>query len=458
MASGFYLDDFYKGAQLKSWRRVPAKTFLREVDIRSETGEEEVLGLSGSKGVLKRSEMGQRASEANSYVGYKKVAPGQLISNKMQAWNGMFGISSYEGITSPDYAVYEFTDQNDARFVEHTVRTRLYAAEFHCRSKGMGTGFLRLNPGELLSTPFWLPDRETQKAIADFLDRETARIDQLIEKKRRFVETLSANRKIAALHVLDGFGAPSMRPTAETYDTGHAADGWSVLRVKHVVSFITSGSRGWSQFIADDGELFLQSGNIGRNMEVDLATAQRIEPRTGAEAERTRLMSCDVLVCITGGRTGAVGYLPEVDEPAYVNQHICLLRARSALIKPKLLAHFLYSEIGQKQLEFFQYGLKQGLGFAQVGEVKVPVPPRNYQSQILQVLERNVDRIDRLSDRISISVDRLHEYRSALITAAVTGQIDVATWGKRGETDRRLDKIEEEMAAPRTAGQVEARA
>jgi len=292
-----------------------------------------------------------------------------------------------------------------------------------------------------------LPDLNTQKAIADFLDRETARIDQLIEKKERFAEALAAKRTVVTLHVLARFGAPAMRATPETYVTGQFEGGWSVQRVKHIVSFMTSGSRGWSDFIADEGELFLQSGNIGRFMEVDLDNAQRIKPQTGAEAKRTMLLSHDVLVCITGGRTGAVGYLTEIDLPAYVNQHICLLRARPTAVAAKLLAHLLYSEIGQKQLTFFQYGLKQGLGFAQVGEIRLPIPPLPLQDRILRKIDHDLYRIDQLFEHLKSSIDRLREFRSALITAAVTGQIDVTTWGKRGETDRRLDRIAEAMRA-----------
>ena len=279
-----------------------------------------------------------------------------------------------------------------------------------------------------------LPDLATQKQIADFLDAETTRIDALIEKKQRISNVLMANRMDAVLRVYERFNGPTMQITPETYATGIRADGWSVRRVKHVISFMTSGSRGWSDLIADEGELFLQSGNIGRSMEIVLDTAQRIQPQTGAEAKRTRLQPKDVLVCITGGRTGAVGYLDQIAEPAYINQHVCLLRARPALMEPKLLAHVLYSRIGQKQLDFFQYGLKQGLGFSQVGEVRVPVPPRNLQQEILREIDQALMKIDKLLDRQSASITKLREYRAALITATVTGQIDVAVQASPVET------------------------
>lgn len=188
--TAFSLDNHFRAASERGWIRTPAKVVLREFDERSQTGQEELLGLSKSTGVQRRADFAQRSSEAISYEGYKKVRAGDLISNKMQAWNGMFGISPLAGITSPDYATYEFLAEVEPRFIEYTLRTELYAGEFLCRSRGMGTGFLRLNPGEFLSTPLWLPDLETQKAIANFLDREIARIQAITEKTNQTIEKL----------------------------------------------------------------------------------------------------------------------------------------------------------------------------------------------------------------------------------------------------------------------------
>lgn len=414
------------------------KRFLRERNEFSKTGEETLLSVSEFYGVKPRSlafAHEEHESRAESLEGYRIVKAGDLVMNYMLAWKGAYGISDHDGIVSPAYAVFDVDERFvDRRFLHHRTRSDDMKALFRSGSKGIIESRLRLYPDSLLATFVDLPDLATQKQIADFLDTETARIDALIEKKQRFSDILMANRTDAVLQVFQRFNAPAMQITPETYATDIRADGWSVRRVKHVISFMTSGSRGWSDLIADDGELFLQSGNIGRSMEVVLETAQRIQPQTGAEAKRTRLQPKDVLVCITGGRTGAVGYLDQIAEPAYINQHVCLLRARPALMEPKLLAHVLYSRIGQKQLDFFQYGLKQGLGFSQVGEVRVPVPPRNLQNEILREIDQALMKIDRLLDRQSASITKLREYRAALITAAVTGQIDVAAHARPVQT------------------------
>nr|WP_242513298.1 restriction endonuclease subunit S [Halochromatium salexigens] len=113
--------------------------------------------------------------------------------------------------------------------------------------------------------------------------------------------------------------------------------------------------------------------------------------------------------------------------------------------------HYLFrSETAQQELKRFSKGIMEmrlRLYFDQLGNIFVPEPPREEQDRIVSYIETEIDmRLSSLQDSIDQSVSKLHEFRSALITAAVTGQIDVTTWSRRDSTDRRLDQIEEEMS------------
>ena len=92
-----------------------------------------------------------------------------------------------------------------------------------------------------------------------------------------------------------------------------------------------------------------------------------------------------------------------------------------------------------------QYGLKQGMGFEQVANVAIPLPPREQQASISAAIDSKASKVADAVSEIVASIDRLREYRAALITSAVTGQIDVDTYGKTGATSATLDEIEEEM-------------
>ena len=206
---------------------------------------------------------------------------------------------------------------------------------------------------------------------------------------------------------------------------GEVPEHWGVSPVKHYIELATSGPRGWSEMISGSGALFFQSQNIGRSMDVVIEDAKCITPPDDADAERSRLQSDDVAVCITGARTGAVAHVASVSETAYVNQHVCLLRPRKANISGRFLAFLLWSSSGQQQLNISMYGLKQGLGLDQVRSLVVPCPPLSEQSAIVAYLDQQTAKFDALTAEAQRAIALLKEHRSALISAAVTGKIDV---------------------------------
>lgn len=131
-----------------------------------------------------------------------------------------------------------------------------------------------------------------------------------------------------------------------------------------------------------------------------------------------------------------------------LGQRMMIYRPDPRKIDARFIVRTIYSAIGKSYIE------AKGKG-STVGHLRVPevydfpclLPPIDEQRAILAELDTRVGAYDALREATRKSVETLREHRSALITAAVTGQIDVATWGKRGTTDRRLDAIETDMAA-----------
>ena len=112
--------------------------------------------------------------------------------------------------------------------------------------------------------------------------------------------------------------------------------------------------------VGEDGALFIQSGDLNDTLSVGFSDAKRVQVGDNAEAQRTLLCNGDVLVCITGAKTGNVAVCSVVPEYSYINQHLCLIRPTSE-IEPMFLAVLLKSCFGQTYFELSQYGLKQGL-------------------------------------------------------------------------------------------------
>ena len=388
----------------------------------------------------------QRRTDAELET-YRVVRPGQLAVNSMWLNHLGLGVSDHLGHISPAYAAFDISERIDRRFAHHLLRSQLYLKIYLRYLYGIRPNSYQIKTNDWNSIPIIVPPVDTQKAIAAFLDRETARIDQLIEKKQRLVALLGETRSnitTEVLYPLFGRITWSVEDKAFRFIPQHS--GGRVVRLKYLVQHMTSGARGWSDEVGDEGELFLQSGNIGRRMQVDFSSAVRVKPQSGAEANRTAVRAQDVLVCITGGRTGAVGFVETEPERSYINQHVCLLRSNPQKILPRLLAQLLWSQIGQSQFSACQYGLKQGLGFSEVANILLPIPPFEQQAALTQNILERCQRVDQIERMTALSITRLQEHRSALITAAVTGQIDVTRWSRYGEADRRLDQIQEELA------------
>jgi type I restriction enzyme S subunit len=205
---------------------------------------------------------------------------------------------------------------------------------------------------------------------------------------------------------------------------GEVPEHWDVCRVKAVSVFTTSGPRGWSERVGDVGALFVQSGDLTDVMGVDFANCKRVQVGDDAEAARTKLLDGDLVVCITGAKTGNVAVCESVPESSYVNQHLCLIRPGEG-VHPRFLAALLKSGCGQTYFSLAQYGLKQGLSLEDVREAPVALPTLDEQDCICQWLRGVSSRYLPLEAESQRTISLLQERRSALISAAVTGQIDV---------------------------------
>jgi type I restriction enzyme S subunit len=160
---------------------------------------------------------------------------------------------------------------------------------------------------------------------------------------------------------------------------------WPVKPLGDLLTFLTSGSRGWAKHYSDSGSLFLRIQNVGRNKMLLDDVAFVSSPDT-AEARRTLVQPGDVLLSITAdlGRTGVV---PEGLGTAYINQHLAILRV--AGVHPPFLSAYLASPEGQKQIfGRNRAAVKAGLNFEDVRSFLIPIPPLAEQRRIAEVLDQ----------------------------------------------------------------------
>ena len=172
------------------WEVLRIKNLFQEMENRSETGSEELLSVSYYTGVtLKRDSLeneDDHITNALSLVGYKVVKKNDLVINIMGAWNGRLGISPYDGITSPAYCVYRIKGDNNPEYFGYLFTTGLFIAEFRKNSTGIGSGFLRLYSDKFFSIFSVVPPKEEQDEIVQHIKAQEEKINQFIQKKKRF--------------------------------------------------------------------------------------------------------------------------------------------------------------------------------------------------------------------------------------------------------------------------------
>lgn len=296
---------------------------------------------------------------------------------------------------------------------------------------GASTSMVNIGQSVILELMIAVPPSEEQHSIAITLERELSKIDELVTEQRRLMELLREKRQAVISHaVTKGLNphAP-MKPSGIEW-LGDVPEHWQVRRVKSVSTFITSGPRGWSERVSEEGSLFVQSGDLNDALEVEFAGSKRVQVANDAEAARTLLCDGDVVVCITGAKTGNVAVCAAVPEAAYINQHLCLIRPTPDIL-PFFLGVVLKSELGRTYFELSQYGLKQGLSLEDVKEAPILLPPLNEQAAIITYLDAEIAKLDALTTEAQRAIDLLQERRAALISAAVTGRIDVRSFAER---------------------------
>jgi type I restriction enzyme S subunit len=272
-----------------------------------------------------------------------------------------------------------------------------------------------------------LPPLDEQAAIAAFLDRETAKIDGLVREQERLIELLAEKRRAVVSHaVTKGLDRHAPMKDSGIDWLGEVPAHWEVMQLKRDLEFLTSGSRGWAEHYADDGALFIRIGNLTRDgIGLDLSDIQRVAVPEGAEGARTRLRTGDVLFSITA-YLGSVAVVPEDLEEAYVSQHVALARLRQQRLLPSWVAFVTLSYVGSTYLGTQGYGgTKIQLSLDDVANAIMTCPPLDEQRAIIAHLDRETAKLDALKAEAERAIALLKERRAALISAAVTGKIDV---------------------------------
>ncbi|ANE75856.1 restriction endonuclease subunit S [Dickeya solani] len=297
--------------------------------------------------------------------------------------------------------------------------------------QGKGSIMLGLNSGIIKSLYLPLPSIAEQRIILIFLDYEVTKIDSLIEKQQQLIELLKEKRQAVISHAV----TKGLNPDVPMKDSGvewlgEVPKHWSVTRLGYHAIKIGSGKtpRGGSEIYLDEGVLFLRSQNVyDDGLRVGSSECVFIDYNIHNEMKGTRVLEGDILLNITGGSIGRSCLVPTPFVEANVNQHVCILRFRKNI--REFIAYAMKSFSTKEQIEACQVGgNRDGLNFEQTSKINICLPPKEEINAILEYLKIRLPQLDTLEKNSSNMIQLLQERRTALISAAVTGKIDVRDW------------------------------
>ncbi len=284
-----------------------------------------------------------------------------------------------------------------------------------------------LNSSIIKSFSIVLPPPPEQTAIATFLDRKTAEIDQLIANKEKLIALYEEEKTT----IINRAVTRGLDPAAKTQPSGvdwlgDIPEHWEVKRLKYFVSKVGSGvtPKGGASVYQLDGIPLLRSQNI-HFIGLKLDDVAYISQETHDDMSNSKVMVGDVLLNITGASIGRCYFADEVLGEANVNQHVCIIRPTTT-IETKFLYYLLRSDVGQKQIDIEQTGSgREGLNFESLKNFNLCFPPPSEQTAIVTHIETECARLDAIIAKFKKQIELFKEYRTTLISEVVTGKIDL---------------------------------
>ncbi len=283
-----------------------------------------------------------------------------------------------------------------------------------------------LSSGEVLDTRIALPPSVELRSIVSHLNSETARIDALIEKKNRFIELLREKRQALITHAVTKGLDPSVKMKDSGVEwLGEVPEHWCVKQLKHVVDQNSSITYGIVQAGPEfeGGVPYIRTSDMSGD-ELPVSGYPLTSPEIDASYARSRVRPGDIVMSI---RASVGKCLPVPNELSLAN-----LTQGTAKVSPgqKVTRGFLLAFLNSGAAQVYFDLMAKGATFKEITldalrRTPVLLPPRDEQVVIDRFIALHVGRLDRLVRASECSVIMLKERRSALITAAVTGQIDL---------------------------------
>jgi len=334
-------------------------------------------------------------------------------------------------IASTGFAVIRPRNTLVPHFLGHLISASFFIEQVIARSTGVS--YPAINASELVAIPVLVPNKDEQTAIAAFLDRETLKIDALVAEQRRLIELLKEKRQAVISHAV----TKGLNPHAPTKPSGiewlgDVPEHWEVNRLDWICTDINDINHEMPNAV-DDGVLFLSAKDLlddgTLNFETDVKMiseedferlSKKIRPRRG-----------DIIYSRIGAALGKAR-LVETDIRFNISYSCCVVRVIEKIACVRFIRFLLDGEMILTEARMRTKGIGvPDLGLGEIGRFPIPLPPLAEQKSIVSFLQHETGLLTTLLVEAQRGIELLQERRTALISAAVTGKIDVRSFGSK---------------------------
>ena len=321
-------------------------------------------------------------------------------------------------VVSTGFAVVRPTNELLGNFAAYALRAPYFVEQVVANS--VGVTFPAINASDMACFPIALPSLDQQQAIAEFLDRETRKIDALVVKKRRLIQLLLEKRTALITHAV----TKGLDPTAPAKPSGIDWLGdipahWEVKKVKHICVV----RRGASPRPIDDPSYFADDGEYAWVRISDVTASERYLERT---TQRLSELGKSKSVPLSPGEL-FLSIAATVGKPIITKIKCCIHDGFVYFVGLRQNREYLFYlfSCGEVYKGLGKLGTQLNLNTYTIGDIHLPCPNDEEQQQIVDCLDQRLGELDELTSKVGEAIDRLSEFRTALISAAVTGKVDV---------------------------------
>ena len=313
----------------------------------------------------------------------------------------------------------------------------LYATRQEIINLSVGGGQPNVNQEKISSLKVSAPNYFLQEKIAAFLDHETAKIDALIEKQQRLIELLKEKRQAVISHAV----TKGLNPNAPMKDSGVEWLGevpahWVSTRLKYLKglepnSFVDGpfGSNLKSEHFVDDGVVYVIESGFATTAQLDTAQLKKITLQHYETIKRSTTKGGDIIIAKIGARYGTSSILPELDSKAVVSGNSLKLSVNESLLTNEFANELLrVLKANDAMDDGVNITAQPALSLGGLNNLPFLRVPLSEQHEIVKFIKEQNEIFDGLIEKAALFIELSIERRTALISAAVTGKIDVRDW------------------------------